>query len=197
MGSGATSATAAGGPEVSVKVCWLDEMPPSAAPITVDPTVVPEILTAHVPLEPVRQDDALNMTGVPLAPKSTRSLDSGLREASVTFAVAVVEEEPFATMLVGFSDSVTLAAGPGVSVKGTELDVFVTSLAVIVEDPTAVLVMLTLQAPVGSVVHCVGLNETGWPVAVKLTTSLGTATPARVTDTEATLGVAPSSGMLD
>jgi hypothetical protein len=91
----------------------------------------------------------------------------------VTVAVAVEAEPPFAVMLWGFSDDrVTFAGGPAVSFRGCEVDVLVPSFAVIIEDPTAVLVMLTLQAPVmRSVVHCAGLNETGWPVSVKLTTS--------------------------
>lgn len=115
----------------------------------------------------------------------------------MTVAFAVVEEEPFATMLAGVSDSVMSVGCPAVSFRGCVLEVFVPSFAVIVEDPIAVLVMLTLQAPVTSVVHCVGLNETELPLEEKLTRSLGTGTPASETETEAVAGVVPSSGMLD
>jgi hypothetical protein len=59
------SVTAAGPPAVSVRVACPCAAP-SLAVIDVDPTLVPVILTLHVPLEPVWQLNELNVTGVPL-----------------------------------------------------------------------------------------------------------------------------------
>lgn len=59
------SVTAAGPPAVSVRVACPCAAP-SLAVIDVDPTLVPVILTLHVPLEPVWQVNELNVTGVPL-----------------------------------------------------------------------------------------------------------------------------------
>jgi hypothetical protein len=113
VGGFSTRDTPDGGPAVSVSVCWLDPMAPSAAAITVDPTELPVIITLHEPLgDLVEQDDEPNVTGVPVWPKSTDSPDTGLPWASVTVALAIVEELPFATIVDELSASATFAAGP-------------------------------------------------------------------------------------
>src|SRR5690242_8324910 len=72
----------------------------------------------------------------------TVSPETRLPFASVTVAVAVAVEVPFATIDVGFKDRATFAAGPGVwvSVAGPET---LPSIAVIVRSP-AVVVLVTV-----------------------------------------------------
>jgi hypothetical protein len=171
VGGFSTRDTPDGGPAVSVSVCGLDPMAPSAAAITVDPTELPVIFTLHEP-DLVVQDDEPNVTGVPVWPKSTDSPDTGLPLPSVTVAIAVADELPSATMLDGLTDSARFLAGPVVTPRGAEADGLVPSLAVIVADPGEVLVISTEHEPVTpSVVHCVGLIETLVPLGEKLTGS--------------------------
>jgi hypothetical protein len=85
--------------------------------VVVERTTVLVIVTLHVPVESVVQDLELNETGAPPALKPTNSPGNGCDWASVTVAVAAVVELPSPRMVGGFSDSVTFAAAPGISVR--------------------------------------------------------------------------------
>jgi hypothetical protein len=142
----------------------------------VDPTVVPVIVTLHIPLANVVQAELFEkFTGVPLPAKLTGWPDSACPPASVTVAVAVALEVPSATMLGVLSANVIPAGGPSVWVKvwnGACPRRF-TSLAVIVVDPTVLeLVNVTKHVPLGSVMQDGLVGVTGeLPLVAKVTVS--------------------------
>ena len=131
--------TVAGKPTVWVRTCVAGTVP-SVAVIVGVPTVVELVIVAvYVPL-PVFVVALIFWPGSLEVKTTAVSAGRGCAWLSVTLAVAVVAEVPLATIELGASWSVTLAAGPvwvRVAVPDT-LGVTEVSVAVIVGVPTMV-----------------------------------------------------------
>lgn len=170
--------TNADGPAVWIKVADPDtagDPERSVAVIVARPTAVVLVIVAvYLPL-PAFLDGPIWFEALDVKATCV-SLGSRWPWASVTMAVAVVADVPLATIVGGFSCTVTFAAGPALWIRDPDADRDpggrLASAAVMVVAPTVVeLVIVTVQAPVAPVMQEEALSVTASPAAVKLTVS--------------------------